>query len=642
MRIQIPSLLGLLLALPGLLQAESTIVPQFLQTADIPDDPYNYNGLLFVGSAIGSASFVGEGIIATAAHVIFDDEELVWEPINRIRYYPRYHRTTPFQPSGKLFPPTAFVRWTSYSARVENDDSGPGLSSPDTFNLDFAVGYLNKFEDDDLVMSYPEVSVDGEGAVGILRDRREKMIVGYPSDADFVPSGQRGLMHRTEPADYFCWWGGLEDFQDTWRDSEDYWVATYDFEGVTTYGGNSGGPMYVRDDEGQWATAGVVVGSNGSDGVLVRGIDEEAWNLIEEAIVTRDASTVFRVESVEATATGQRAVDLQWIDRSTGEAGYAIYRLDSGLWELLAELPADTQTFLDDTVEPGHVYQYKVQTVSENGNRTPKSPAVRTATPGSNALVGDFLAQPFLNLRNRGDSNWHIDAETRLRAGKVRSLGSSTLELQIIGPGTLRFDWSISSEENPDYANPSSQNYREIYDALHVYLDGQPVQLDDQPLFLSGFSGPVSREIDIPEGSHIVEWAYEKDPYTDEGEDTGFLDSLEWIPDGANPYPVLGGFSYEGTDWNGSTWLGAHEASDFPWVGHLEFGWLYLRPGNGIDLYLYSPSAELGDLYTRPQLFPFIYNYGRETWTYYIGGTGNFGQGMWFYDLNEEVYFRVN
>jgi hypothetical protein len=509
-------------------------------------------------------------------------------------------------------------------------------------NLDFAVGYLNKFEDDPLAADYPEVSVDAEGEVGILRDRREKMIVGYPSDSDFISSGQRGLMHSTLPGDYFCWWQGLEDFESPWRDSEDYWVATYDFEGVTTYSGNSGGPMYVMDDEGHWATAGVVVGSNGSDGVLVRGIDEEAWKLIEQAIVARDATSIFRVESVEATPIAPNAVELQWIDRSTGEAGYEIYRLDSGIWELLAEVPADAQSYLDDSAEPGHVYQYQVQTVSDTGNRTPKSPAAKAATSGSNELAGAFLEQPFLNLRNTGDSNWHVDAGNRLRAGKVRALGSSNLELQIIGPGTLRFDWSVSSEENPDYADQGSPNFREIYDALFVYLNGQRVEIGDTPLFLSGFNEETTLEISVPAGPQIVEWVYEKDPYTDEGEDTGFLDSLEWIPDPANSYPVLGAFSYAGSGWNGPTWLGAHEASDFPWVGHLELGWLYLRPGNGTDLYLYSSSPEMGDLYTRPNFFPFVYHYLRGTWTYYIGGTGNFGQGMWFYDLNEEEYFRVD
>jgi hypothetical protein len=641
MRTCVASLLLSLILLPGLL-ADDTILPEFLQTADIPDDPYKYSGLLFVGSAIGSASFVGNGVFSTAAHVIFDDDDLVWEPINRIRIYPRYHRTTPFQPTGNFFPPIAFIRWTSYATRVENDNSGPGLSSPDTFNLDFAVGYLNKFEDDPLVIAYPEVNVDAEGDVGILRDSREKTIIGYPSDSDFISSGQRGLMHQTEPGNYFCWWGALEDFEDSWRDSEDYWVATYDFEGVTTYSGNSGGPIYVRDDQDQWAKAGVVVGSNGSDGVLVRGIDDEAWQLIEQTIITRDTSSVFRVDSLEASVIEQNTVELTWDDRSQGELGYEVYRLDAGTWDLLAELPADTGSYRDQTVEPGHLYQYKVQTVDASGSRPPKSPPAKVAIPGFNAIAGSTLGQPFLNIRNTGDSNWHIDAANRLRAGKVRSLGSSGLELQVIGPGTVRFTWSASNEDNNDFSNPQSPNFEKIYDALFVYMNGERVESGRLPIFLSGIMEDVTREISIPEGAHTIEWVYEKDPYTDEGEDTGFLDALQWIPADTDPYPVLGGFAYEGSSWNGSTWLGAHEASDFPWVGHLELGWLYLRPGNGTDLYFYSSSPEMGDLYTRPDLFPFIYHYARGAWVYYIKESGSFGSGMWFYDVIMEEYFRVD
>ncbi len=67
---------------------------------------------------------------------------------------------------------------------------------------------------------------------------------------------------------------------------------------MTTYGGNSGGPMYVRNEFGEWMIAGIVVGSNGSDGVFIRGIDEAAWDLIEETIEARGNPPLRRVEDL--------------------------------------------------------------------------------------------------------------------------------------------------------------------------------------------------------------------------------------------------------------------------------------------------------------------------------------------------------
>jgi hypothetical protein len=624
------------------LWAEETIVPVPIELGDVTETPYRYNGVLFVQSAVGSASAVGEGVMATAAHVIFDDEALAWEPIGIIKYFPQYHRPTPLQPVGSGTPMLGFARWTSYSTRVENDDSGPGLSSPDTFNIDFAVGRISSFARDRALLEYPEVNIDAEGDIGILRDQREKMIAGYPADSDFIDRNNRGLMHMTAPADYFCWWGGLTDFPNTWRDSEDFWVATYDFEGVTTYGGNSGGPMYVRTDQGDWAQAGVVVGSNGSDGVFIRGIDDEAWALIEQAIEARGDAPVHRVTDLTATQEPDvPAVRLAWSDTSTGEAGVRVYRMDTGLWEEIADLPADSTEFLDETTRTGHVYHYRVQPYVPDGGRPPRSPSATIRVSGQNSLVAGRLSQPFLNLRNTGDTNWHIDDQNRLRAGQVRSMGQSSIELEIVGPGTLEFTWGVSSEENVDYDNPDSPNNGSIYDAAFLYLNGEQVMDGEEPVFLSGLEGPVTESLAIPRGAHVVEWRYEKDPYTTENEDTAFLESLSWTPDPESAFPIFGSFAFGDSGWNGSEWFGVYSADDFPWIGHLNLGWIYLRPTNGINLSAYSQMPEIGEFYTSPFLYPYFYLPSSSRWVMYVEETGVFGSGAWFYDLTGGEYFLV-
>lgn len=641
MKVTATSLLAAM-ALGGILRGEETIVPEFLFSANISQVPYRYNGLLSVRGGFGSASLVGEGVYSTAAHVVFDDEELVWEPISRILFYPRYHRTTPFNPTGDFFPPVKFIRWTSYATRVENDDSGPGLSSPDTFNFDFAAFYLNRFVRDEEVLLYPEVYMDKEDELGILRDHRLKTITGYPSDLDFVSAAHTGLMHATEPADYFCWWQGLEAFPDSWRDSEDYWVATYDFVGVTTYSGNSGGPMYIENDQGEWMSAGVVVGSNGSDGVLIRGIDENAWSLIEQAVIERDTETLFRIDDLTAALTGGNQVQLSWTDRSEGEARYLVYRKDAGPWELTAELAPDTTEFTDTSAFPGRVYTYRVQPVKDNGNRPPLSEEVRVAIPGNDPEISAFMGLEHLKLYSQGDTNWHIDSGNRLRAGKIRHLGASSLKLDLIGPGILSFNWSVSSEENPAYGQ-GGPDRDDIYDALFLLVNGEPVSNGSgEPRFLSGEEEPELLQLTLGAGPQTVEWRYEKDPYSSEGEDTGFLEGLSWNPGPGDPYPVYGAYAFEGTPWHGSNWFGPYSTEGFPWVGHLRLGWSYLYPGNGVDLILFNTNPKVGHLYTNPHTYPYLYHYGRESWVYFLDSSAQFGDDLWFYDLGEQEWFRAD
>lgn len=618
--------------LPGL-EAQEIILPEPLAAADVQTVPFLYNGRMTSGGGSASGSLVGNGVIVTAAHVIYDDENFQWIPASFIDYNPRYHQgaTTP---SGTTeVSPVKWLRWTSYDFRKKNDDSGPGLSSPDTFNIDFAVGYISSIFTQEVFALYPQVHVDPDGGVGILRDSRIKMHVGYPVESPQIPSGDRGLMHSTAPADYFSWWGGLEDIEEV--DSENLWIAMYDLEGVSTYGGSSGGPMYVEDDLGNWVMAGIVVGSNGSDGMLVRGIDDNAWEWIEQAIAERGFDGLRRVDNLSVVATTKSRVDLDWSDHSTGEAGYTVYRRDRGKWESIATLGPDATTYTDTAnVQAGHVYHYQVQPFAANGNRPPRSAAVAARTEGNNAFATTALAQPWLQFSNRGESNWHLDAGNRLRSGETRSLGHSSLRLDIIGPGTLAFDWSVSCEENPDYTNPQSPNEGKIYDAIHLYLNGEPVLEGEEPVFLSGEKGPVRVQLAVPDGEHIVEWRYIKDPYTQEGEDAGYLDSLQWTPDPVAPYPVFGAYAFEGTLYHGSEWFGVWYAEFWPWAAHLELGWMYFSGTPDGRLYGYSTLPLLGNFYTTPAMFPYLYLLDSGTWMYYYEGTGLWGRKAWFWNAN--------
>jgi hypothetical protein len=636
---RLPGLLAALLWIPAL-SGEESILTEALPLAEINASPYRYNGLMYVRGALGSAVMVGAGVYATAAHVIFDEEQLAWISRDSTQLFPRHHQRVANTPQGGL-KPVAYRRWTSYATRVEEDDSGPGLSTPDTFNIDFAVGYISTVTSDHRILAYPEVHVDQPEAVSILREDRPKTIVGYPADGDFIPPADIGLMHATAPGDYFCWWSGLEDFPNTWRDSEDIWVATYEFEGVTTHSGNSGGPIFVQDDAGQWVLGGLLVGSIGSSSVLVRGIDENAWQLIESAARARSSSGLWRADELAAEVTPE-GVALSWNDRSTNETGYFVERLDRGEWEWIASLPANAQSHLDASAMPGRVYAYRVQPEDASGNRSPKSVAARVAIPGRDHAIGELLGQRWLGFASAGESNWHGDGDGRLRAGKVRPLGASSLRLDLIGPGTLQFTWGVSSELNPDFDDPGSPNRGEVYDAVWLRLNGEPVDSGDGPVFLSGIGLSESRSLEIPAGPHSVEWVYEKDPYSTEGEDTAFLDSLSWTPGPDSPYPVLGGFVDGGANAHAATWFGRYNVAAAPWVRHDPLGWIYLRQGDGNSLTAHLRAPGMGEFHTTPEIFPYLYLYAARKWVYWVAASGADGRALWFYDLEQGAFFQVN
>ncbi len=630
--LRLRALILLLLLSACLLPAQEVAEPMPVDPGLITTAPYAYNGLIRAEQYRASGSLVGKGVVTTAAHVVYDDDNLTWHPTTQISYHPLYNKGGGSLPAfgygaGVLY------KWDSYSDRVQadRDNNVPdGSSSPNTFNMDFAVIYLPVDDPPDSLLNYPEVNVDQEEDIGILRDRRDKMLVGYPSGAN-IPLADNGLMHATEAADYFCWWSGLEDLNE--RDGDGLWIALYNFEDVTTYPGGSGGPMYVQDDLGDWILAGIAVGG-GEGGMSVRAVDENAWSWIEQAVGVADGSALRRVEDLSIPTVTAERIWLEWTDRSSAEEGYRVLRHFNGTYEVIAELPPDAENFVDTEVDPGHVYHYRVQPFGNGDKRPPKSNEAVVTTPNSNLVFREAFNLPYLQLTSTGDSTWFIDGNSRLRAGRVGAYESSSIVFEIIGPGTLDFEWSAACEENVDYAVPSSEYFGLIYDALYLYVNGEPYEVGDEPLFLSGLKEPEAHQIPLPAGPHTIEWRYEKDPYTDEFEDTGYLHFVGWTPDPESPYSVYGGYSIGGSTYHASEWFGYYEAAVAPWIHHTELGWIYSLGNNGTGFWGYSEFEEIGYFYTSPEYYPFIYLPETDKWLFYFISTGFYGDGAWFLDFS--------
>jgi hypothetical protein len=626
-----------------------TTAPVPVDNAAIANAPFRFNGLLWINGLTGSASMVAPGVMATAAHLLFDEDAMAWVPVGAVRYYPAYHENTdPFFSSAEYHTPVSLQRYTSYYPERVAADQNEGNSSLDTFNVDFATGYFGTSNTAPGIIEHAEMNIDAvdvDGAVGILRETREKLVVGYPAEAGQIPAGNAGLMHANAARNYKAEWQGFDDLANQRRDVGGYWWGIYKLFSATTFAGGSGGPVYARDDMGAWLFSGIVVSKDGSDTLFVRAMDDTFHELVEEALAPLGGATLSRVDNLSVASAGHTEVRLEWTDHSFGEAGYRIFRQSIGVWERIASIAPDAESYTDTTALPGQVYHYAVQAYSANGNRAPKSRPVGARTNGNNAFATGSLSQPWLQFTSRGDSGWYVDDANRLRSGKVNALGHSSLVLEILGPGTLEWQWSVSSNPNPDYGVPGRGEYQ---DGLYLYLNGAPAFDGGDVLFISGQKGPQAFSLPLPAGNFQIEWRYEKNAYNSAGADAGYLDSLSWTPS-ANPYPVYGAFQFEGTDWYGSEWLGVYYTTpEFqPWVIHLELGWLSFTgtPEGWLvghsTLQLPLPPHRVGTFYTNPDLFPYLYQPDTRIWLYYYEGTGLWGQKAWFWNANTNQYMQT-
>ena len=86
---------------------------------------------------------------------------------------------------------------------------------------------------------------------------------------------------------------------------------------------------------------------------------------------------------------------------------------------------------------------------------------------------------------------------------------SAWLQTTVVGPGTLSFNWKVSSEADCDF--------------LEVFVDDVL-----QPGSISGEVDWQQKNISIPAGSHTIKWVYSKDAFVGMGSDCGWVDKVSF------------------------------------------------------------------------------------------------------------------
>lgn len=202
--------------------------------------PYRFNG------AVMTPSFRGSGFVAWNSRAFFSAAHLVhssttgWgaPPV----WHPVPHQLADLEDADGI-QSRGYYRWKTYATLVEmGGDSGKA------FSKDVILGFAFK----DLIPGTP-AALD-LSAFNNLRKPKTTLITGYPAENSYLDEEIEGyFLHETGPA-----------------------VTTYkvDFGKsltttlLTTGGGNSGGPVWIADNKGNWKAGGVLVGGMSSESLI--------------------------------------------------------------------------------------------------------------------------------------------------------------------------------------------------------------------------------------------------------------------------------------------------------------------------------------------------------------------------------------
>ncbi len=218
--------------------------------------PYAHIGQIRSDAGLASGFVVKPRVVATAAHVVFDDGSLSF--VTGLQWLFQRDRNV-HEPVPQV--PRGFYVFDGYAALREAENT-PGDSSPQSQNLDVATLYFN--EDAGRGGSYGGFLASDTLVNEFLISPALKTLAGYPVDG--VSAALRGRMHATAPvnAAFTAGYGRTH--------------STADLRGT---GGMSGGPLCVRHPNGNYYPAAIYLG--GSAQAIVRAIDSDVIELFNRA-----------------------------------------------------------------------------------------------------------------------------------------------------------------------------------------------------------------------------------------------------------------------------------------------------------------------------------------------------------------------
>jgi len=208
-------------------------------SGNLSASPFVFNGM--VESDFGQGSGVVAGhpkVFFTAAHVLFETEMFGW---SSPPYWHGGGNSTPLPPEIVSEPSRGFFRWSSYSghALASGQDSYPAFSN------DIALAWgLKPF------INGEPASIEFNGYKKLKKHANPSRITGFPAFLDYEQLETTGQMYST-----------AEEITVFKEDAERYLHATH----LSTGPGNSGGPVWLGEDEGDWEAAGLLISGRPSE-----------------------------------------------------------------------------------------------------------------------------------------------------------------------------------------------------------------------------------------------------------------------------------------------------------------------------------------------------------------------------------------
>ena len=202
----------------------------------------------------------------------------------------------------------------------------------------------------------------------------------------------------------------------------------------------------------------------------------------------------------------------------TGGGSYIATSNSQGIYAL-AKIPA-ASTYTITASKPDYVFfpQTVSTGTSVNGNTAVGNLwGIDFVQDSPGLSLNQALDNGYLTFTTGGDRSWAGQTAVSFYGGSSAQSGtlgggqSAWLQTTVVGPGTLSFNWKVSSEADCDF--------------LEVFVDDAL-----QPGSISGEVDWQQQNISIPAGSHIIKWIYSKDAFVGLGSDCGWVDKVSFTP----------------------------------------------------------------------------------------------------------------
>lgn len=312
-------------------------------------------------------------------------------------------------------------------------------------------------------------------------------------------------------------------------------AGTYD-GGKGSCQGDSGGPLILETNEGHQQIGvvswGIGCAAKGYPGVYARVSEFLPWiDGISKGIAMQQNLTLGYLPTNTAVSSKITITNNSELSTTLSfTPDNSAYQIDgSACANLAAGASCEADVTFNASVT-GNFDGYITVSSSTANIATTRTKVSAEAVNASATLGAEFATSSNISWYTGGDASWTDNpTDDGVQSGVIDNLQSSILLAQIEGEGVLTFEWAVSSEENVD--DPESP-----YDALYVYING------GQHLFISGEVDFEEVEIELGEGTNHVAWVYEKDPFTKEFDDTGYVKNVEFeaknVTNPTNPTPT--------------------------------------------------------------------------------------------------------